>query len=114
MFVGFLLILFFILLCQYLFAGLVQKLIQQMNNGPNFHKGDKCETIFFFSLICLFNFNFSLEYVKDLLSQILNLHLLVFPIEKIRVQFFFFNYQFFVFNLNDMLRVFIRKLYVRV
>ena len=27
---------------------------------------------------------------------------------------FFFNYQFFVFNLNDMLRVFIRKSYVRV
>ena len=79
MFVGFLLILFFILLCQYLFAGLVQKLIQQMNNGPNFtlFKGDKCEPNYF-SQICLFNFNLSLEFVKDLLSQILNLHLLVF------------------------------------
>ena len=31
----------------------------------------------------------SLEYVKDLLSQILNLHLLVFPIEKFQVQIFF-------------------------
>ena len=31
-----------------------------------------------------------------------------------KFEIFFFNYQFFVFNLNDMLRVFIRKSYVRV
>ena len=40
-----------------MFVGLVQKLIQQMNNGPNFtlFKGDKCEPNYF-SQICLFNF----------------------------------------------------------
>jgi len=64
--------------------------------GQIFTKGTSVN-LFFFSLICLFNFNFSLEYVKDLLPQILNLHLLVFPIEKIRVQFFFFQLSIFCF-----------------